>query len=113
VRPIQGPDIECADGFASGPGGRQGRLADEETARWLSELGGPDRVREEALASLHTMLLRAARAELARRAGRHPVTGPDLDDLAHQSADDALLAVTAKLGQFRGRAVSPPGPTGS
>ena len=34
--------------------------------------------------------------------GRHPVTGPELDDLAHQSADDALLAVTAKLGQFRG-----------
>jgi RNA polymerase sigma-70 factor, ECF subfamily len=102
VRPIQGPDIECAAALASGPGGRQGRLADEETARWLSELGGPDRVREAALARLHTMLLRAARAELARRAGRHPVTGPELDDLAHQSADDALLAITAKLGQFRG-----------
>jgi RNA polymerase sigma-70 factor, ECF subfamily len=102
VRPIQGPYIECAGALASRPGGRRGRLADEETARWLSELSGPDRVREAALARLHTTLLRAARAELARRAGRHPVTGPELDDLAHQSADDALLAITAKLGQFRG-----------
>ena len=48
------------------------------------------------------MLLRVARAELRRRAGQHPVTGPELDDLAQQSADDALLAITAKLAQFRG-----------
>jgi RNA polymerase sigma-70 factor (ECF subfamily) len=74
--------------------------ADEETARWLAALSGPDR--ELALARLHGLLLQAARAELGRRAGRHPITGPELDDLAHQSADDALLAVTAKLGQFRG-----------
>ena len=48
------------------------------------------------------MLLRIAHAELNRRAGSNPVTGPELDDLAHQSADDALLAIIAKLGQFRG-----------
>jgi RNA polymerase sigma-70 factor (ECF subfamily) len=65
-------------------------------------LGAAGPARELALARLHGLLLRAARAELGRRAGRHPVTGPELDDLAHQSADDALLAVTAKLGQFRG-----------
>jgi RNA polymerase sigma-70 factor, ECF subfamily len=51
---------------------------------------------------LHALLLRVARSELRRREGLHPVTGPELDDLAHQAADDALMAVTAKLGQFRG-----------
>jgi RNA polymerase sigma-70 factor (ECF subfamily) len=56
---------------------------------------------EQALARLHALLLRAARAELGRRAGRHPITGPELDDLAHQCADDAVVAVTTKLGEFR------------
>jgi RNA polymerase sigma-70 factor, ECF subfamily len=75
---------------------------DDETAQWLSALGATGTTREQALTRLHGLLLRVARAELARRAGRHPVTGPELDDLAHQSADDALLAITAKLAQFRG-----------
>lgn len=75
---------------------------DEETARWLADLGGTGRGREQALSRLHEQLLRIARAELRRRSGRHPVTGPELDDLAHQAAADALLAITAKLGQFRG-----------
>jgi RNA polymerase sigma-70 factor (ECF subfamily) len=58
--------------------------------------------REQAVARLHEMLLRVARAELGRRAGRHPITGPELDDLAYQCADDAVVAITAKLGEFRG-----------
>ena len=43
------------------------------------------------------------------RGGRWPgaargcaITGPELDDLAYQAAADALLAITAKVGQFRG-----------
>jgi RNA polymerase sigma-70 factor, ECF subfamily len=48
-----------------------------------------------AIADLHALLLRAARFELHRR---------DLldDDLATQAADDALMAVLAKLDSFRG-----------
>jgi len=46
--------------------------------------------------------LRVARAELRRRAARLRIAGPELDDLAHQAAADALLAITGKLGQFRG-----------
>jgi RNA polymerase sigma-70 factor (ECF subfamily) len=30
------------------------------------------------------------------------ITGPELDDLAHQAAADALVAIIGKLGQFRG-----------
>ena len=40
--------------------------------------------------------------ELSRRAGRGQVTGTELDDLARQSADDALLANAVRLGQLRG-----------
>jgi RNA polymerase sigma-70 factor, ECF subfamily len=50
---------------------------------------------EAAVAELHALLLRAARFELRRR---------DMldDDLATEAADDALLAVLAKLDTFRG-----------
>ena len=44
----------------------------------------------------------APRGEAARRGPRLQITGPELDDLAYQAAADALLAITAKLGQFRG-----------
>ena len=73
---------------------------DRESAEWLRDLTGGRR--EAAQARLHAELVRVARAELRRRAGRLPVSGPELDDLTHQAAADALLAIIAKLGQFRG-----------
>jgi RNA polymerase sigma-70 factor (ECF subfamily) len=47
-------------------------------------------------------MLRIARREAGRRGIRLGISGPELDDIAHQAAADALLAITAKLGQFRG-----------
>jgi len=51
---------------------------------------------------LHDRLLRIALAEVRRRSGRTPVTGPELDDVAYQAAGDAMLAILGKLGEFRG-----------
>lgn len=65
-------------------------------------LGSTGPRREAALARLHELLLRIARKEAARRGPRLAITGPELDDVAHQAAADALLAITAKIGQFRG-----------
>jgi RNA polymerase sigma-70 factor (ECF subfamily) len=48
------------------------------------------------------MLLRVAQQECRRRGPRLRITGPELDDLACQAAADALMAITGKLGQFRG-----------
>jgi len=57
----------------------------------------------EAIAELHALLLRAARYEVGRRrAALSHVRGEELDDIANQAADDALLAVLAKLDEFRG-----------
>jgi RNA polymerase sigma-70 factor (ECF subfamily) len=59
--------------------------------------------REHAIARLHELLLRAARFELSRRrAALSHVRGEELDDLATQAADDALMAVLAKLDDYRG-----------
>jgi RNA polymerase sigma-70 factor (ECF subfamily) len=48
------------------------------------------------------LLLGAARAEATRRAGSLRLAGPEFDDLTQQAADDALLAIISKLGEFRG-----------
>jgi RNA polymerase sigma-70 factor, ECF subfamily len=75
---------------------------DVESAEWLRALSATGPRREAALARLHGLLVRVARGEVARRGPRLRVCGPELDDLAYQAAADALLAITRKLGQFRG-----------
>jgi RNA polymerase sigma-70 factor (ECF subfamily) len=78
------------------------RQLDPGSQEWVQALTGTGAQREAALARLHEMLLRIARSELQRRGGQLQITGPELDDLAYQAAADALVAITAKLGQFRG-----------
>jgi len=75
---------------------------DAESAEWLRALAGFGPRREAALARLHEMLVRIARREAARRGPRLRITGPELDDLACQAAADTLVAITGKIGQFRG-----------
>jgi len=75
---------------------------DAESAEWVRALAGAGPRREAALARLHEMLVRTARREAARRGPRLRITGPELDDLAYQAAADALVAITGKIGQFRG-----------
>lgn len=76
--------------------------ADAESARWVRELSGPGAERHAALSRLHALLLRVARSELRRRGQRLRIAGPELDDIAHQAAADAVLAITAKIADFRG-----------
>ena len=52
--------------------------------------------------SLHELLLRAARFEVGRRVAGSPWLEADREDLAQQSADDALMAVLDKLDDYRG-----------
>ncbi len=79
---------------------------DPASRAWLAQLCATGAVRDAAIARLHALLLTEARHEVRRRTRRlrHP-SGPDLDDLATQAADDALMAVLGKLDQFRGDAL--------
>jgi RNA polymerase sigma-70 factor (ECF subfamily) len=76
---------------------------DAESRHWIEALGGHGPARDEAVARLHALLLRAARFEVSRRrlTAAH-LRGGDHDDLAWQAADDALVAVLRKLSTFRG-----------
>src|SRR5687767_6293057 len=78
----------------------QDALAD--SSAWISALRDPAQ-RDQAIARLHELLLRAARFEVSRRsASLTHVRGEELDDLAMQAADDALVAVLGKLDDYRG-----------
>jgi RNA polymerase sigma-70 factor, ECF subfamily len=79
------------------------RELDEESASWLRRLGSAASAeRRAAERELHGRLLRIALSEVHRRSASTPVTGPELDDVAHQAAGDAMLAILAKLAEFRG-----------
>ena len=78
---------------------RSGDVAlDVESLEWLWALSSTRRERDGAGERLHALLLRAARAKVARR--RPPVG--DLDDLAVQAADGALVAALRKPHTYRG-----------
>jgi RNA polymerase sigma-70 factor (ECF subfamily) len=73
-------------------------VPDAESAAWVAALRGGGPSHDAALERLHALLLRAARFELRRRGAQ-----ADFEDLALQAADDALVAILAKLGGFRGQ----------
>ncbi len=75
---------------------------DVESLGWLRELSSTGPERDGAVERLHALLLRAARAEVARRRGVADVGERELDDLAVQAADDALVALLRKLHTYRG-----------
>jgi RNA polymerase sigma-70 factor (ECF subfamily) len=75
---------------------------DEDSRAWLRRLRAVGPEHDAAVAELHGLLLRAARFEIGRRRASTLHLRGDHDDLAQQSADDALVAVLAKLDRFRG-----------
>ncbi len=72
---------------------------DADSLAWLEALSGSGPRREDAIGRLHELLLRATRFEVARRRGG---SSAELDDVATQAADDALMAVMSKLHTYRG-----------
>jgi RNA polymerase sigma-70 factor (ECF subfamily) len=76
---------------------------DPESREWLRCLHTDGAVKEEAVARLHALLLRAARFEVARRRPSLPhLRGDELDDIATEAADDALMSVLRRLEDYRG-----------
>lgn len=75
---------------------------DAESLEWLRSLSGGRPEREDAIRRLDALLLHAARAEVARRRAGAPHGLGELDDLAMQAADHALVAILGKLNTYRG-----------
>lgn len=76
---------------------------DASSRRWVEQLRPGHARHDEAVAKLHDVLQRAALHELRRRRGQlTSLSGPEFDDVAQQCADDAMVNILARLGDFRG-----------
>jgi RNA polymerase sigma-70 factor (ECF subfamily) len=75
---------------------------DRDPDDWVAALTCSGSAQMRTHRRLHALLLRAARSEVMRRSGKLNIAGVELDDLAHQAAADAMVAILAKIGQFRG-----------
>src|SRR5262245_10775680 len=83
--------------------GPEPQQPDRESRAWLDGLRATGAGRAATLERLHDLLLRAAHHEASRRRHLYPeIGGAELDDVCRQAADDAVVAVTAKLDAFRG-----------
>lgn len=76
---------------------------DPESREWVRDLRSDGPVKDAAVARLHALLVRAARFEVGRRRQALPhLRGDELDDIAMEAADDALLSILRRLDDFRG-----------
>jgi len=92
--------------IGEGEPGRAPSVTDPEhdPEDWVLALSieGPDH--QHALRRLHDLLLRAARHQVGRMDRLLDGAGPDVaDELTHQAADEAMVALLAKLHTFKGR----------
>ena len=96
VRPLSADPAPIPASAATG-------LLDEESRAWLRDLRAAGAAHEAAVARLHALLLRAARFEVARRRPTLPhLRGGELDEIALEAANDALVNVLRRLDDFRG-----------
>jgi RNA polymerase sigma-70 factor (ECF subfamily) len=73
---------------------------DADSRAWVARLSTPGADRDAAIRELHTLLLGAARFALSK--GGPQLSREGFDDLAVQAADDAVVSILARLGDFRG-----------
>ena len=70
---------------------------------WIGSLRAEGRERDAAVARLHALVLRGARFEVARRRPSLPyLRGDELDEIATEATDDALMSILRRLDDFRG-----------
>lgn len=89
------------------PGDLSARLSaeaqrDDASIAWVNGLQATGSALEECVLALHALLLRVARHEVARRAGSLRLGGPELEDVAQQATDDAIMAMRRRVSEFRG-----------
>src|SRR4029078_5673179 len=76
----------------------------DDDARWLTPLASSGPAHARAVRELHLLLLRASTFEVGRRSAALGLsTSSELDDIANQAADDALLAIVSCVSLFQGR----------
>jgi RNA polymerase sigma-70 factor (ECF subfamily) len=76
-----------------------------ETAgdEWIVRLSTQGAVRDEAVRRLHALMLRASRFQVARMPEGRSLGATRLEEIVQGAADEAVVAVLARLETFEGR----------
>jgi RNA polymerase sigma-70 factor (ECF subfamily) len=78
---------------------------DDESQTWVRGLAAGNDDRDRVAARLHELMLRVTRGEAARRRATIPSRGSEeIDEICVLAANDAVVAVLAKLDSYRGAA---------
>jgi len=77
------------------------RVAAENT-QWVQDLTSEGVEYDEAVTKLYGVLVKIGYTEARRKGARLQLSGPELDDIAHQAAADATLTICRKVRTFRG-----------
>ena len=75
----------------------------DESDAWLAALRGAPAERDDAVQRLHALLLRASRYQLSKMGEAHRLGEVRREELVQASADEAVVAVLARLDSFEGR----------
>lgn len=79
-------------------------LSHAEPEDWVEALNSLGPLQDHAMSSLHKMMLRACRHQVRRMSSALAGVGNErLEEIANQAADEAMMAVLAKLSTFEGR----------
>ncbi|MGJ9423936.1 hypothetical protein, partial [Aeromicrobium sp. CF3.5] len=73
-----------------------------ENEQWVAGLSPGSANHPDTVGELYRILLKMAYSEARRKGARIQLAGPELDDIAHQAAADAALAICRKVSTFRG-----------
>jgi RNA polymerase sigma-70 factor (ECF subfamily) len=76
---------------------------DPVSLAWLDDLRAGGARRDRRVRELHAHLVRVALREVSRRRGLlGGASGPELEDIAHQAATDAVVSIIEHLDDYRG-----------
>lgn len=70
---------------------------------WVERLSMSGPVRDEAIRALHTLMIRAARHQVARMPEATSLGSVVHDEIINSAADEATIAVLGRLDSFEGR----------
>lgn len=70
---------------------------------WLGGLSATGAARNDAIRRLHELMLRAARFKLSRMGEASRLGQARADEIVQSSADEAVVAILARLSSFEGR----------
>jgi RNA polymerase sigma-70 factor (ECF subfamily) len=94
---------ELAMDTATGPSSPRGRAEPLPNEEWIARLSLPGPVRDETIARLHDLMVRAASHQVSRMSDAGRLGAVRRAEIVQAAADEATVSVLTRLHTFEGR----------